>query len=216
MGKSSGEEMQGLAQILGEHKLDIRDGSDKIRWGYRTTCQFNVKEVANLASGSTNLPTKKRWCKLWGLGHWPKITLFLWLLTRGRIMTWENLGRRGMLGPSVCVMCLKAEETTSHLLQVCEWDKEVWKKGITLLGKPILEELPIQNLIDNWSEKAFQNSILNRIWELLPCFVVWEIWKEWNSQIFEGKKRHPVEAWTLIYAHIKETLGLKRWDSQML
>lgn len=155
--------MQGLVQILDEHKLDIRDGLDMIHWGYQTLGQFNVKEVADLASGSTNLPTEKRWCKLWGQGHWPKITLFLWLLMRGRILTWENLRRRGMLGSSVCVMCQKVEKTIEHLLQGYEWAREVWEKGGTLLGEPILKVSPIQNLIDNWPEKAFQNIILNRI-----------------------------------------------------
>lgn len=125
VGKIPREEMQGLVQILEECKLDIRASSDMICWGYRTPGQFNVKEAAYLASGSTNLPAKKRWCKLWGQGHWPKITLFLWILTRGRILTWENLRRRGMLGPSVCVMCHKAEETNRHLLQGCERAKEV-------------------------------------------------------------------------------------------
>ena len=89
----------------------------------------------------------------------------------------------------------------------------MWDKGRTLLGKPRWEESPIQNLIENWPEKAFQNVILNRIWEILLGFVVWETWKEWNRQIFEGRKRKLVEVWTLIYTHIKETLGLKRWDS---
>ena len=205
--------MQGLVQILEDRKIDIREGLDRIRWGYRTMRQFNVKEATDLASGSTSLPTEKRWCKLWGLGQWPKITLFLWLLMRGHILTWENLRRRGMLGPSVCVMCLKAEETTGHLLQGCEWAKEVWNKSGTLLGNHSLEEPPIQHLVESWPEKEFQNSILNRIWELLPSFVVWETWKERNSRIFEGRTRKPEEAWTLIYTHMKETLGLRKWDS---
>lgn len=121
-----------------------------------------------------------------------------------------------MLGPSVCVMCLKAEETTDHLLQGYEWAKEVWNKGGTHLGNLSLEEPPIQNLVESWLEKAFQNSILHRIYELLPSFVVWEIWKERNSHIFESKTRNPEEACTLIYAHIKETLGLRKWDTQAL
>lgn len=83
-----------------------------------------------------------------------------------------------MLGPSVCVMCHKAEKTIGHLLQGCDWASTVWVKGGALLGKPRLEETPIQDIIENWSEKAFQNVILNRIWEILLGFMVWETWKE--------------------------------------
>lgn len=47
-------------------------------------------------------------------------------------------------------------------------------------------------------------------------FVVWETWKERNTRVFEGRARKPEEAWTRIYAHIKETLGLRKWDGQAL
>ena len=100
---------------------------------------------------------------------------------RGRILTWETLKQRGMVGPSVCVMCRKEEETTPHLLQECEWAAEVWAKGETLFGKPRLNGTNIQNLVETWSDKAFKNPILNRLWEIVPGFVVLEIWKERKS-----------------------------------
>lgn len=87
--------------------------------------QFNVKEEADLASGAVLLPMEKKLCILWNQGNWSKVILFLWLLMRGRILTWENLKRPGMVGPSRCVMCQKAEETMPHLLQDCEWVVEV-------------------------------------------------------------------------------------------
>lgn len=93
-----------------------------------------------------------------------------------------------MVGPSVCIMCQKVEETTLHLLQGCDWSTKVWAKGGTLFEKPQLGESPIQDTIENWSEKAFKNVILNRIWECFLEFVVWETWKDRNSCIFEGRK----------------------------
>ena len=198
--------MQNLPWKLEERKIEIRDSPDQIRWGYRTPGQFNVKEAAELASGAAYFPSEKKWCSLWGLGHWPKITLFLWILMRGRIITWENLKRRGMVGPSMCVMCQKVEETTSHLLQECDWAAEIWEKGETLFRRPRLRETPIQNMVEMWSDKPFKNSILKRIWEIFPGFVLWETWKERNSQIFEGRTQSLEEAWTLVQAHTKETL----------
>ena len=115
-----------------------------------------------------------------------------------------------MIGPSVCVMCHRDEETIGNLFQGCDWVRAMWEKGGALFGKPRLGEATIQDTIENWIEKAFQNVILNRIWEIFPGIVVWETWKERNNRKFEGRKRQPAEAWTLIQAHIKETLGLKR------
>ena len=68
-----------------------------------------------------------------------------------------------MVGLSACVMCQKVEETIGHLLQGCDWVKEVWEKGGALFGNPSLGEIPIQNTIENWSDKTFKNNILNRI-----------------------------------------------------
>lgn len=46
--------------------------------------------------------------------------------------------------------------------------------------------------------------------------MVWEIWKERNSWIFDGKTRKLVEAWNMIQNHTKEILGLKQWGSRDL
>lgn len=140
--------MSNLTQLLEERKIEIWDYPDQIRWGYKPPRQFNVIEVADLASGATFLPKDKKWGRLWNQGHWPKVTLSLWLLMRGTILTWENLKRHGMVGLSVCVMCRKVEETTPHLLQDCEWVTEFWVKRETLFGKPRLNGTNIQNLVE--------------------------------------------------------------------
>ena len=118
--KSPDEVMEGLVQTLEDRNIDTRAGLDRIHWGYRTKCQCNVKEAVDLAGRVSQVPSEKRWCKLWGLGLWIKITLFLWLLLRGRILTWKNMRQQGMLGPLICVMCTKDDETTDHLLQGCD------------------------------------------------------------------------------------------------
>ena len=92
----------------------------------------------------------------------------------------------------------------------------MWYKGVGLLGNCSWELTTIHQVVEKWTEKEFHNNILNRIWELFPNFVLWETWKERNTRIFEGRARKPEEAWTRIYAHIKETLGLSKWDAQGL
>lgn len=86
-GVKPGSGVQNLTLMLKERKIEICDCPDQIRWGYRPLGQFNVKEAVELASGVAYFPSEKKWCSLWGQGHWPKITLFLWLLMWGRILT---------------------------------------------------------------------------------------------------------------------------------
>lgn len=77
------EEIHNLMQLLKERKIEIREGPNQIRWGFKAPGQFNVKEAMELASGTGMLPTEKKWSSIWKLNHWMKITLFLWLLLKG-------------------------------------------------------------------------------------------------------------------------------------
>ena len=49
------------------------------------------------------------------------------------------------------------------------------------------------------------------MWELLPGFTLWEIWKTRNRQTFENKSRKQGEIWNSIEAHLKETITLHQW-----
>ena len=79
------------------------------------------------------------------------------------------------------------------------------------MKRGILNGVDIQELEKTWTSKVFKNGILHRIWEVLPGFVVWEIWKERNNRIFEGWKRKPEDIWKLIKTHTMEILGLTKW-----
>lgn len=57
-----------------------------------------------------------------------------------------------------------------------------------IFGKVRLGEGHITDTIEQREGKAFQNAIFNRIWELLPGFVVWATWKEQNKWVFKNQK----------------------------
>ena len=81
------------------------------------------------------MSAEKKWAQLWNQGLWPKITLFIWLLPKGKILTWDNLKKRGMTGPLKCVLCNKAEETMDHLLNRCQCSRTMWKEGLESFGQ---------------------------------------------------------------------------------
>lgn len=123
------EEIHNLIQLLKERKIEIREGPDQIRWAFKAPGQFNFKEAVELASRTGMLPTKKKWCSIWNLNHWPKITLFLWLLLRGRILTWENLKRHGMVGPSRCVLCQQGKKHPNICYRIVSGQQKYGTRG---------------------------------------------------------------------------------------
>ena len=57
--------------------------------------------------------------KIWNLSVPPRCKIFAWLLLHGRILTAENLHKRGFNLPSICYMCRANGETMEHLFTEC-------------------------------------------------------------------------------------------------
>ena len=68
--------------------------------------------------------------------------------------------------------------------------------------------------IAEWPKNVFKNNIVNRMWELLPDFTIWELWKTRNLRIFENKPIRAGEIWALIEAPLKEMITLIHWSQE--
>jgi len=65
------------------------------------------------------------WKKIWSNNGMPKINIFCWIMAHGKILTIENLRKKGILGPWF-VLCNAEEETINHLFIDCKYAREVW------------------------------------------------------------------------------------------
>ena len=61
------------------------------------------------------------WKKVWNKFSWPKCNCFIWTLVWNRCLTWDNLRRRGFVGPSRCVLSGSGEEDVQHLFFHCSF-----------------------------------------------------------------------------------------------
>jgi len=78
---------------------------------------------------SRNAPTQrnKSWSKIWSGYGLPKIKAFCWLLSHNIILTIENLRKRAIVGPLICVLCQSSEESIPHLFLTFPYSLEVWQ-----------------------------------------------------------------------------------------
>jgi hypothetical protein len=104
---------------MAKRKIPKIEGDDILRWGHRPQGTFSTQEAYLVKTITDPIPNTTAWQKLWNLKHWPKVTLFLWLVLHSSILTWDNLTKRGFVGPSICILCGEAEETLNHLLNTC-------------------------------------------------------------------------------------------------
>jgi hypothetical protein len=147
---------------------------------------------------------------------WPKINTFLWLVAHNNILTWDNLRKRGFIGPSWCQLCEQEEETQNHLLNLCPYSSCIWDQSASIMRTSDRNRIGLKETIEGWRSSTFHSPILNRIWQLLPGFILWKIWKERNRRIFNSVTRNWQEVWTTIHTNINETISLHPWTEQDL
>ena len=125
---TSEEDWEAFHEELNKLFIKAQEGPDISRWGYSSKGSFSIKEAYSIRI-SRNAAIDDIWKKIWTVNLWPKVALFVWLVVRGRILTSDNLRKRGIHGPSQCFLCYQAEESMSHLLDNCPFTASMWDKG---------------------------------------------------------------------------------------
>ena len=75
------------------------------------------------------------WQGLWECNSPLKTILTFWLAMNNKLLTWENLRKRGLQGPGICILCKKDDELTSHLFGTCTYAGQVWMDVARTLSK---------------------------------------------------------------------------------
>jgi hypothetical protein len=136
-------------------------------------------------------PCPTLWKGLWKQKCIPKIDLFNWLLCHNRVLTTDNLMRKGFHGPSRCSLCLGNEENAQHIMLECNFALEVWGEVLSHWSVDTTLPSSIFDLHANWLHRypgqLPNNNCFKAAWLVLPKITCWQIWLERNSRIFQGK-----------------------------
>ncbi|XP_073362442.1 uncharacterized protein [Aegilops tauschii subsp. strangulata] len=162
------------------------DGTYTARSSYR--CQFE---------GALRTNDKEL---IWSAKAAPRAKTFLWLATRERCMTADNLAIRGIPHNPNCPLCSTAPETAAHLLTVCPYSAELWSSVIIKLGPPF-SALPVAttaanndgSLRSSWTSqlRALPGPAHRNTWRSAICLIAWMLWKERNARIFNATHCSP-------------------------
>jgi hypothetical protein len=162
-------------------------GRDKRGWGRNAKPYSTALGYSTLLSLPHVPPNPVLWKSIWSFKTIPKIDVFLWTLSHDNIQTGENLQKKGWAGPFRCPLCHQAEETSTHLLLLCNFSKEVWKLAVGLQTYlPLPQDIP--SLLLDWPNLfpfcQKKQSIASRLWQEIPRFILWGLWLERNNIIF--------------------------------
>eukprot|EP00253_Pinus_taeda_P020855 PITA_20855 len=84
-------QIQSLLSTLNKRKIRSSSASDQLRWGMKGNGSYTLKEARMQLEWNEQGEILPWSTKVWDNLFWPKIKTFLWLLMRGKTLTWDNL-----------------------------------------------------------------------------------------------------------------------------
>ena len=159
--------------------------SDKVRWKLEPKGCFSVKSFyLKLLSlkystreimGDQGFPCKVIWRTLAPV----KVSFFVWEASHGKILTIDNLQKRGFTLANRCYMCKGDSESVNHLLLHCKAARILWEIAFNCLGVSWVTSDSIQNHLLAW-EGFFGRKVRkkNKAGRTLPHVMFWCIWRE--------------------------------------
>ena len=107
-----------------------------------------------------------------------KVDFFAWEASWGRMLTLDNLKRRGRALANRCFLCGEGEETIDHLLIHCSKTRILWELLLAIFGVIVSE------IFLSWNG-SFVSKHHKKAWMAAPMCIFWTLWREINRLVFE-------------------------------
>ena len=89
----------------------LNDDIDALKWSYNMELGVISEKLAYQQLTDNFQVEKFWWHNIWKWKVTSRILLLCWLAFENRILTWDNLLKRGFSGPNICPLCGLEEET---------------------------------------------------------------------------------------------------------
>jgi hypothetical protein len=136
---------------------------------------------------SSHGPISFPWKGIWRTKAPPRVAFFAWTAARGKILTIDNLCRRGMIVVNRCYLCKSDGESVDHLLLHCEVANALWNAILSRLGLCWVMPNSVRKLLACWCSGGRTRSAV--AWKMIPLCLMWCIWRERNARCFEDSER---------------------------
>lgn len=126
---------------------------------------------------SSSIPV---WAKAWIKNLTPKVNYFSWILLQNKILTTNNLCKRGFQVPNICILYMADVESIPHLFINYPFAQEIWGKMLQLWDLYWVFPSTILDQFSQWRAPS-NNQVIKRLWSYSLPQLVWGISKEENN-----------------------------------
>ena len=117
----------------------------------------------------------------------PKVAFFAWEATKGKILTLEQLQRRGYSLANKCFLCHSEVKTVDHLLLHCVKTRALWNLLFSLFGVAWVLSGSVKETLLGW-HGAFVGKTREKAWKITHLCIFWSIWNEINLLAFGNEE----------------------------
>ena len=104
----------------------------------------------------------------------------------GKVLTLDQLKRRGIPIVNRCFLCEEHEETIDHLLIHCSRAKMLWDLLLAITEANWVFPRTVRQLLLAW-QSASVGKKRKRVWMAAPLCLFWTLWMERNRVVFENE-----------------------------
>ena len=133
-----------------------------------------------------SLPTDFPWQSIWNPIVPPKLGFFAWEASWGKVLTLDQLKRRGISLVNRCCLCEENEETIDHLLIHCSRAKILWDILLAITDFNWVFPRLVRQLLLAWQSVSVGKK-RKRVWMAAPLCIFWTLWLERNKVVFENE-----------------------------
>jgi len=136
------------------------------------------------------------------------VAFFAWTAARGKILTFDNLRKKRVIVIDRFCMCKMNWESVDHLLLHCEVARALWNAIFCRFSLSWVMLLRVVDLFACWWTGGRSRSAV--VWKMVPCCLLWCLWRERNDRQFEDKER-TIEEFISFFFH-----SLYSWSAAFL
>ena len=117
--------------------------------------------------GSYSFP----WKSIWKVKVPVKVSFFVWTAALGRILTVDNLRKRGLIVVDWCSMRKRGGESIDYLLLHCDVARALWSVLFSLLDMKWVMNGRVIDLLACWKGQRGNKMVLE-VWRMAPLWLM--------------------------------------------
>ena len=177
------EEVERFLSSIQGKRLDA-DVEDRMVWKETKNEIFTVKSLYKslVHSCAVSFPCNIIWSP-----YVPtKVSFFAWVASWEKVLTQDQLKRRGWILANRCCFCCVEEETINHILVHCSKAKILWDLVFSLFGVNWVLPFTVRDTLLSWYV-SFKDKKYRKVWRAVPLCLFWMVWKERNRIVFDNE-----------------------------